>query len=52
MLEADGRSQEELIAGAETLEKLQALPVGETVLFTPGRETHKEFAIPIADRFW
>ena len=42
----------ELRAGAETLEKLQTLPVREGALLTPGRECCREFRVPRRDGFW
>lgn len=42
----------ELTAGAETLEKWQALPVGEVALLTTGRECCREFRVPSRNGFW
>ena len=50
--EADGRSHAELMAGAETLEKLQTLPVREAASLTTGSESCREFGVPSKDGFW
>lgn len=50
--EADGSSHAELTAGADTLEKLQTLPVREAVLLTTGRDSCREFGVPSKDGFW
>ena len=50
--EPAGNSHAELRAGAETLEKLQTLPVREAVLLTTGRESCREFWVPSTDGFW
>ena len=50
--EADGSSRAELTAGAETLEKLQALPVREAALLTTGRESCSELGVPRKGGFW
>lgn len=50
--ETDGSSQAELTAGAETLEKLQTLPVREAALLTTGRESWREFRVPNTEAFW
>lgn len=52
MPEADGSSHAELMAGAETLEKLQVLPVRGAVLLTTGRENCRGFRVPSTDGFW
>lgn len=50
--EPAGNSHAELRAGAETLEKLQALSVREAALLTAGRESCREFWVPGTDGFW
>lgn len=50
--EAVGSSHAELTAGAERLEKLQALSVREAALLTTGRESCTEFGVPSKGGFW
>lgn len=50
MTEAERSCQAELVAGVETAEKLQTLPVGEAALLT-GRDTCREYEVPSKGRF-
>lgn len=51
--EADGSSHVELALGAETLGKLQTVPVKEEAAWLPmGRERCRELGVPSKDGFW
>ena len=51
--EADGGSHVELAMGAETLEKLQTLPVKEEAAWLPtGTENCRDCEVPSKDGFW
>lgn len=50
--EADGRCHAELMAGAETLLKLQTLPGREAAWLSMGREYCRDFEIPRKGAFF
>lgn len=49
--ETDGRSHADVTAGAETLGGLQTLTVREAIVFSTGRESCRDFEVPIKGDF-